>query len=87
MNGPSATHVVLRPSYNPGPRVVETVAAARTHWAPVWVIVDGSTDGTAADLLVEAGKDPYLRVIVLPENRGKGAAVLHGVQQALLAGF
>ncbi len=87
MQQPSATHVVLIPSYNPGPRVLETVAAARAQWAPVWVVVDGSTDGTAAELLVMAGEDPHLLVLVLPENRGKGAAVLHGVRQALRAGF
>jgi glycosyltransferase involved in cell wall biosynthesis len=49
--------------------------------------VDGSTDGTAANLLLMAGDDPHLRVFVLPENRGKGAAVLHGVREALNAGF
>jgi glycosyltransferase involved in cell wall biosynthesis len=87
MQLPSATHVVLIPSYNPGPRVLQTVAVARAHWAPVWVVVDGSTDGTAANLLVMAGEDPQLRVLVLPENRGKGAAVLHGVREALKAGF
>jgi len=31
--------------------------------------------------------DPGLKVIVLPENRGKGAAVLHGLQAAVQAGF
>jgi glycosyltransferase involved in cell wall biosynthesis len=87
MQTPSATHIVLIPSYNPGPRVLETVAAARAHWAPVWVVVDGSTDGTAAALLAMAAGDPHLRVLVLPENRGKGAAVLHGVRLALEAGF
>lgn len=87
MPQPSATHIVLIPSYNPGPGVLATVAEARTHWAPVWVVVDGSTDGTAADLLVMAGEDPHLYILVLPENRGKGAAVLHGVREALRAGF
>ena len=41
---PSATHVVLIPSYNPGPKVTATVRAALEQWTPVWVIVDGSTD-------------------------------------------
>src|SRR6202041_1065247 len=44
MTMPSATHVVLIPSYNPGPKVFETVTTARSQWAPVWVVVDGSTD-------------------------------------------
>lgn len=83
----SATHLVLIPSYNPGEKVFATVRAARAVWAPVWVVVDGSTDGTADGLLAMAAKDPQLRVIVLPENRGKGAAVLHGVEAALAKGF
>ena len=29
---PSPTHLVLIPSYNPGPKVYETVAAARRAW-------------------------------------------------------
>jgi glycosyltransferase involved in cell wall biosynthesis len=87
MNVPSATHVVLIPSYNTGPQVYTTVAAARAEWSPVWVVVDGSTDGTAQGLLKLAQNDPGLRVWVLPHNAGKGAAVLHGLQQALAQGF
>ena len=84
---PSATHLVLIPSYNPGPRVFETVREARASWAPVWVVVDGSTDGTAAALQEMARGDPQLRVIVLPKNRGKGAAVLQGIRAAAAEGF
>ena len=79
---PSRTHLVVIPSYNPGPAVVETVQAARANWAPVWVVVDGSTDGSAALLDDLASRDAHLRVLVLPENRGKGAAVLHGLEAA-----
>jgi glycosyltransferase involved in cell wall biosynthesis len=84
---PSCTHLVLIPSYNTGPKVYETVTAARAAWAPVWVVVDGSTDGTADGLQRMAQADPGLRVWVLPSNVGKGAAVLHGLQQAAAAGF
>lgn len=83
----SATHLVLIPSYNPGPKVLATVRAARAQWTPVWVVVDGSTDGSAAQLQALAAEDAGLRVIVLPENRGKGAAVLEGITQAAAAGF
>ena len=61
--------------------------AARAQWAPVWVVVDGSTDGSAGQLQAMAGQDPQLRVIVLPENRGKGAAVLEGITQAAAEGY
>lgn len=83
----STTHLVLIPSYNPGPAVLDTVSAARAQWTPVWVVVDGSTDGTAAQLQAMAAGDPGLTVIVLPENRGKGAAVLEGIERAAAAGF
>ena len=84
---PSGTHLVLIPSYNPGPKVYETVRAARAQWTPVWVVVDGSTDGSAERLAAMAEQDPGLRVLVLPRNRGKGAAVLHGALMAAQAGF
>ena len=83
----SSTHLVLIPSYNPGPAVLDTVRAARAQWAPVWVVVDGSTDGTAEQLQALAAGDDDLRVIVLPENRGKGAAVLEGITQAAALGY
>lgn len=83
----SITHLVLIPSYDTGPLVVRTVREALAHWAPVWVVVDGSTDGSAALLEELARTEPNLRVFVLPENRGKGAAVLHGLIEAHKAGF
>ncbi len=83
----STTHLVLIPSYNTGEQVYTTVRAARARWAPVWVVVDGSTDGTAEGLQVMARQDPGLRVWVLPQNSGKGAAVLHGLQLAQAAGY
>ena len=83
----STTHLVLIPSYNPGPKVEETVRAARAQWTPVWVVVDGSTDGSAERLQAMAREDEGLHVIVLPENRGKGAAVLEGISQAAALGF
>ncbi|MBN3812121.1 glycosyltransferase family 2 protein [Paraburkholderia sp. Ac-20347] len=83
----SATHLVLIPSYNPGMKVDETVRAARAHWNPVWVVVDGSTDGSAERLQAMAAQDEGLRVIVLPANRGKGGAVLAGIEAAAAQGF
>jgi hypothetical protein len=87
MNSPSSTHIVLIPSYNPGAKVAETVRAARQYWNPVWVVVDGSTDGTGQMLVDMARDDDGLRVIMLPTNRGKGAAVLYGIEQAAREGY
>nr|MBL8410386.1 glycosyltransferase family 2 protein [Dechloromonas sp.] len=83
----STSHLVLIPSYNPGPKVLDTVRAALAQWSPVWVVVDGSTDGSAERLQELATEDAGLRVIVLPENRGKGAAVLEGITRAAAEGY
>ena len=83
----STTHVVIIPSYNTGAKVYETVRDARAHWAPVWIVVDGSDDGTAEGLRELAAADAAIKLFVLPANRGKGAAVLHGLQAAQAVGF
>lgn len=79
--------LVLIPSYNPGVKVYETVRAARQQWEAVWVVVDGSTDDTPQGLLKMAATDPGLRVLILPTNQGKGAAVLSGMQAAAREGY
>ena len=83
----SAAHLVLIPSYNPGPAVLTTVQAARAQWPVVWVVDDGSNDGSTASLQELAASDPGLHLIVLPRNSGKGAAVLAGLEAAAAAGF
>jgi glycosyltransferase involved in cell wall biosynthesis len=82
MNRPN-THLVLIPAYNPGGLLAETVAGALANWVDVWVVVDGSTDRSHEGLRAAPG----LRVIVRPENGGKGSAVLAGAGEALAAGF
>ncbi len=87
MDQASPTHLVLIPSFNPGPKVYETVRRARSFWNPVWIVVDGSTDGSAEALQRLADGDAGLRVLALARNRGKGAAVLHGLDAAAAAGY
>ena len=84
---PSGTHLVLIPSYNTGPRLADTVNEALTQWSPVWVVIDGSTDDSAAPVCALASRDPRVRVIERAANGGKGAAVLTGVEAALAGGF
>ena len=83
---PQPTHLVLIPSYDTGPQLARTVLTALAAWAPVWVVVDGSTDGSDAALETLADGSA-LRVLRLPRNAGKGAAVLHGARAALRLGF
>ncbi len=81
----SKSHLVLMPSYDAGSRLVPTVQEALKSWQPVWVVIDGSKDGSA-EAVVDA-RLPGVKVIVLPENRGKGAAVMAGMVAARNAGF
>jgi glycosyltransferase involved in cell wall biosynthesis len=84
---PSSTHLVLIPSYNSGPRLLATVCEALERWSPVWVVVDGSTDGSYLPVLELALTEPGLRVLPRVKNRGKGAVVLDGAEAARVAGF
>ncbi|MBI3885560.1 MAG: glycosyltransferase [Opitutae bacterium] len=83
----SATHLVILPTYNTGPRLPAVVAEVLRHWQPVLVVVDGSTDGSEQPVLALAKGEPRLTVLVLPHNCGKGAAVLAGAQAARARGF
>ncbi len=89
MSSPAASldQLVLIPSYNTGRKLLETVQEARAQWNPVWVVVDGSSDRSADAVQQLATADPGLKVLVLPHNQGKGAAVLCGLQAALAAGY
>jgi len=87
MSSPSRTHLILIPSYNTGGRVLQTVWDASRIWQPVWVVVDGSTDGSLEALQALSRDDENIRVLTLPRNQGKGAAILHGLREAQAAGF
>jgi len=80
-------HCVIIPTYNSGALLEPTVRAVLRKDVTVFLVVDGSTDGSdrcAHVLLSEFSKLILLR---LETNEGKGAAVLHGFQAALLRGF
>jgi hypothetical protein len=72
--------VVVIPAFNEEPTIGPVVRAARRH-APVVVVDDGSTDGTAM-----AAGAAGAEVVPLPARRGKGAAVRAGVDMARRAG-
>jgi glycosyltransferase involved in cell wall biosynthesis len=79
--------VVVLPSYNSGAKLLETVTAAQKLWRPVWVVVDGSTDGSDRAISKLAQSSPDIRVIRRETNGGKGAAVLTALRLARDAGF
>jgi glycosyltransferase involved in cell wall biosynthesis len=72
----------LIPAWNEADRVGPVVAGARAHLPTVYVVDDGSGDGTAA--AAEAAGATVLRH---PANRGKGAALVTGFERARAEGF
>jgi glycosyltransferase involved in cell wall biosynthesis len=82
-------HLVLIPSYNTGDLLLTTVRdVLRYDLAPVWVVIDGSTDGSAAPLKPLLAQYPErFYLIELSDNIGKGAALFQAAQQAHAQGF
>jgi glycosyltransferase involved in cell wall biosynthesis len=82
------THLLIIPSYNTGEILPVTVREVLQYYAPVWVIIDGSTDNSPALLTPLLAQYPkQLKIIVLAENVGKGAAIFTAAQQAQAQGF
>lgn len=80
--------LILIPSYNTGPILLETVYAALALNTPVWVIIDGSNDGSPESIHhLATANNRFLSILPLTVNSGKGAAVLHGLREAIQAGF
>lgn len=79
---------LIFPCYNAGSfllRNLDLVAGFFKTAAPCFeclVIDDGSTDGTAAMLQEACQTRPWLRLLIQPENRGKGMAVRRGLREA-----
>lgn len=84
---PDAARLVILPSYNSGPQLLRTVEAVLAVWSPVWVVLDGSTDGSADALTELVRRHNGVRVLSLAENQGKGGATLVAMREALRAGF
>jgi glycosyltransferase involved in cell wall biosynthesis len=79
MNEPRVPFAVVIPAYNEARRIRRVIDAARRAPGVVEIVVvdDGSTDHTA--LVAQASG---ARVVKLPENRGKGAALRAGAEDA-----
>jgi dolichyl-phosphate beta-glucosyltransferase len=78
---------VVVPCYNEERRLVEGLAALTTYLKgrrpyEILVVDDGSRDGTLALARSQADRDPAIRVLGLPRNRGKGAVVREGMLAA-----
>lgn len=78
-SGPS----VVIPAYQAAATLRRVVEATRraVPGARVYVVDDGSTDGTA-----DAGREAGVTLLTHPVNRGKGAALATGIARALADG-
>lgn len=80
---PCPRAAVIVPCHNEAPQVTDTIRALTELRYPDYEIVavdDGSTDATGEMLEALAAEEPRLRVLRLPVNRGKAAALRAGVQ-------
>ncbi len=78
------TYSFVIPAYNEAAAIAEAVRRTATYAATlgdfeIVVVDDGSNDDTARVVEDAARADAHVRLVRLPENRGKGAAVRAGM--------
>lgn len=73
---------VVMPCFNESATIGEIVkrVLASPHTAELLIVDDGSTDGTRDQL--SSFDDERVRVLLQPENQGKGAAIRRGFREA-----
>jgi dolichyl-phosphate beta-glucosyltransferase len=82
------TYSIVIPAYNEAQRIGATLERALTYSAErgwdveILVVNDGSTDATAEMVRDLARKNPALRLLENPGNRGKGYSVRNGMLHA-----
>jgi GT2 family glycosyltransferase len=67
-------------------RCLELLQQQTTAPDKVWVVDNGSTDGTAAELRRKFGGDRMIEVVELPKNVGNAGGIRAGMEQALAGG-
>ncbi|MDP1825811.1 MAG: glycosyltransferase family 2 protein [Archangium sp.] len=80
------TPVVIIPVYNHEHAIGAVVAQVRKHGLPVLLVDDGSKP-SCATVLDGLVKEPDVRLFRRPQNGGKGAAVISGLEEAHRLGF
>ena len=84
MTAPEPVVAVVIPAYRAAATIAAVIAGIPSAVAHVVVIDDASPDGLGD--AVEALRDPRVRLVRQPENRGVGAATLAGYDAAIALG-
>ena len=87
MNEPDYRLAVVIPCYNHG-KTLEGVVRSFEHLSlPLIIVNDGSNEETTAEINRVVGTFSNVEALYLPQNRGKGGAVLAGLEKAHELGF
>jgi predicted LPLAT superfamily acyltransferase/glycosyltransferase involved in cell wall biosynthesis len=78
---------IIIPIYNHKDTIASVVGRLVPYGLPLFVVDDGSNEATQVVLKELAAGEPLVRSVRLPENGGKGAAVMRGFREAHRAGF
>ncbi|BAN27567.1 glycosyltransferase family 2 protein [Caballeronia insecticola] len=88
MSGASVRTCIVIPIYNHKDAIGGTLARLAVHGLPMFVVDDGSDEATQAVLAqLAAHYAEQMTLLRLPENGGKGAAVMAGLRAARRAGY
>ncbi len=80
------TACVIIPVYNHGAAIASVVDAVQSQGLPCLLVDDGSEPGCAAVLDGLAGREGLI-LLRLPQNQGKGGAMMAGFRAALQQGY
>ncbi|UNK27404.1 glycosyltransferase family 2 protein [Serratia plymuthica] len=73
---------IVIPCFNHGQMMADVLASLAGYSLPCLVVDDGSTAATADELQRLAAELPWVQLLRLEQNQGKGAAVIAGLQWA-----
>jgi glycosyltransferase involved in cell wall biosynthesis len=80
------TNAVVIPAYNAERTLADVVGRIIGDVSGIWIVDDGSPDGTARVALELAQTDPRIRVVRREKNGGYGAAMKAGLRAAMKTG-
>ena len=82
------THIpaIVIPIYNHKDTIAGVLRKLAVYGLPIFIVNDGSNAATRDVLEALAASQPLVRLSHLPQNSGKGAAVMHGFREAFAVG-